>query len=112
MSDPAQHPRHVAGADNLATTLAVLVARVTDTREDVGELRRSLENASADKVTRGEWGQRNEHVNSRLQSLGREVAELRAAIHAKTAPWWSVAAVVVAALALVWSVLGDAIRAA
>ena len=102
---------------SLATALAVLVQRVesegraqsedrAELREDFKQLRESVERASQDKVSRGEWGQRNEHVDSRLQGLGREIGELRTALAAKTAPWWSVGAVLVAGASLAWSVFG------
>lgn len=89
-----------------AATLAVVVSRLDDLREDVQELRSEVRKAREDAVSRGEWGQRNNHVDSRLNGLGREVGDLRADLNSKRAPWWSVASIAVAALALLWSMFG------
>jgi hypothetical protein len=91
------------------TALAVVVARLDDMREDFAGLRRSVEASASEKVSRGEWGQRNQHVDSRLAGLGREIGDLRAQLQAKSAPWWSVLAVVIAGAGFAWSVLGPAI---
>lgn len=92
-----------------ANTLAVVAARLDDVRTDIAEMRTEVRQAAQHAVSRGEWGQRNEHVNSRLQELGREIGQLRTELASRRAPWWSVAAVLVAAAALVWSVLGPVI---
>lgn len=98
----------------------VLLARLDALREDVGELREDIRLAVQNTVPRGEWAQRNEHVDTRLNGLGREVGdlrlqltsrvnELRTEVNARRAPWWSVATVVLSAGAVAWSVLGPAI---
>lgn len=98
--------------DETGTTLAVVVARLDDLRGDVAGMRREVREAGAAMVSRGEWGQRNEHVDTRLSALGREVGDLRRDVEARRAPWWSTAAVLLSTGALVWSVLGDTIRGA
>jgi len=52
------------------------------------------------------WEQRNTHVDFVIAGLGREIGDLRGELRAKRAPWWSVAAVVIAAAALLWSMFG------
>lgn len=54
------------------------------------------------------WEQRNRHVDFVHAGLGREIGDLRAEVRSKRAPWWSVAAVVVAGAALLWSMFGGA----
>jgi malate synthase len=98
-------------------TLAVVVSRIDDLREDVQHLRTDLADVRTGLVSRGEWEQRNNHVDSRFQAqslqsdtrhqqLGREIGELRTEIRARQAPWWSVAAVIVAGVALAWNIIG------
>lgn len=58
-------------------TLAVVVARLDDLRSDVQALRTELAAHRADMVSRGEWEQRNRHVDARHQELGREIGSLR-----------------------------------
>lgn len=53
------------------------------------------------KVSYREWSQRNNEVNGRLSGLGREIGDLRTEIRAKSAPWWSVGALVVSTLAII-----------
>lgn len=119
----------MSGPEDLATQLAVVAARLGDVierqekdtarlAEAIESLRRDLATSRADLVTRGEWEQRNRHVDARHQELGREIGTLRTSIETKTAalageinaieakvearraPWWSVAAVAVAVVSL------------
>lgn len=92
--------------EDTATVVAVVVARLDDMREDIADLRRAVEDSSRDKVTRGEWAQRNEHVDTRLQNLGSEINVVRTEVHSRRAPWWSTATVLLAAAAFAWSMLG------
>lgn len=93
-------------------TVAVVVARLDDLRTDVAGLRDELRTAQTMVVSRGEWGQRNAHVDTRLGNLGREVSDLRRDVESRRAPWWSTLAVALAGAGFVWSVLGDVIRGA
>lgn len=52
------------------------------------------------------WEQRNRHVDFVTAGLGREIGDLRAEVRSKRAPWWSVASVALAALAVLWSMFG------
>lgn len=88
-----------------AASLAVVVARLDDVREDIRDLRTDLSSHRTEMVSRGEWEMRNRAVDSRFDNQGREIAELKAA----RAPWWSWASVLVAAAALIWAVLGPVI---
>jgi len=74
---------------------------LTEVREDIREIRADLKDVVQNKVSYREWAQRNTEVNGRLSGLGREIGDLRTELRAKSAPWWSVAAVVVSALAIV-----------
>ena len=94
-----------------AATLAVVVARLDDVREDITMLRAEVAASRQDVVTRGEWQQRNAHVDSRLTGQGREIGDLRTELHSRRAPWWAVASAVVAGLAFAWSVLGPVLQA-
>jgi hypothetical protein len=96
-------------------TLAVLGSQLKDVREDIRGMRADLASHRAELVPRGEWEQRNHHVDGRFQEHGREIATLRTALETKVsaldskiaavetkadnrrAPWWSVAALVVSA---------------
>lgn len=84
-------------SEDTATTLAVVVARLDDVREDIRGLRTELHESRASYVGRGEWEMRNRAVDSRFDSQGREIAELKSA----RAPWWSWASVLIALGSLV-----------
>lgn len=88
-----------------SAAIAVLVSQFEYLRGDVQEIQRYIRESDENKVSHREWSQRNEHVNSRLSALGREIGDLRTEIRAKSAPWWSVAAVITAAAGFAWSVL-------
>lgn len=91
--------------DEASATLAVVVARLDDVREDIRDLRTDLSTHRTEMVSRGEWEMRNRSVDSRFENQGREIAELKAA----RAPWWSWASVIVAGAALAWAILGPVI---
>lgn len=95
----------MAEVDEAAATLAVVVARLDDVREDIRDLRTDLSTHRTEMVSRGEWEMRNRAVDNRFDSQGREIAELKAA----RAPWWSWASVLVAAAAFAWAILGPVI---
>lgn len=77
-------------------TLAVVVARLDDLRQDVAGLRNELHASQSENVSRGEWGQRNAHVDTRLDALGREIGDLRTEVRSARAPWWTWATVLCA----------------
>jgi hypothetical protein len=122
-------------------TLAVVVARLEDLRAQQGRdihvlteaiegLRRELAASRTGLVSRGEWEQRNSAVADRFQEHGREIANLRTSVETKAtglegkitaletkidsrrAPWWSVAAVLIAGAAVAWAIISPAIAAA
>lgn len=82
----------------------VLISQVSDMREDVRDLRTDIKGLADDKVSYREWSQRNNEVNGRFSSQGREIGDLRTEIRAKSAPWWSVGALLVAASSFAWSI--------
>lgn len=95
-------------------TLAVVVARLDDMKNaqagyeerTMGELqgiRDEIRRFHEDKVSRGEWIQRNTHSDSRFEQLGRDlnkvktdtmaaVAEVKQDAAARRTPWTSVLA--------------------
>ena len=99
-------------------TLAVLAARMDDVRADIRGMRGDLAAHRAELVPRGEWEQRNRHVDARFQDQGREIGTLRTSLEttktalegkvaaaeqradSRRAPWWTVAALVLSGAAL------------
>lgn len=65
-----------AGGD-VDPTLAVVVARLDDLREDMKALRSEVRSSTANVVGRGEWVQRNNLVDGRFDSQGKEISHLR-----------------------------------
>ena len=61
-------------------TLAVVVARLDDLRESMTELRAEVRSSTANVVPRGEWVQRNQHVDGKFDSQGKEISHLRAEV--------------------------------
>lgn len=87
--------------------LGILISQVDGLREDIKGLREEVGKVTDNKVSYREWSQRNSEVNGRFTTQGREIGDLRTEIRAKSAPWWSVAAVLAAAASLAWQVLGQ-----
>lgn len=79
--------------DTADPVLAVILSRLTGIDATLSELRSETREARQASVPLVVWEQRNKHVDSRLQQLGREIGDLRAA----RAPWWSTWTVVLAA---------------
>lgn len=103
--EPLEHtsPRQPQGQTqaNIADpTLAVVVARLDDVRRDIDGLRSDLQRTTAANVPRGEWVQRNIHVDASFASQGREIAQLRADLAAKRMPWTAVAGALTGAVSL------------
>lgn len=73
--------------------VAVILSRLTGIDATLAEIRTENREARQASVPIVVWEQRNKHVDSRLQGLGREIGDLRAA----RAPWWSTWTVVLAA---------------
>ena len=87
------------------TALQVLISQVGDMREDLREMRIELVKIGENKVSYREWSQRNTEVNGRFTSQGREIADLRTEIRAKSAPWWSVGSLIVSVAVLAYTIL-------
>lgn len=87
------------------TSIEILATQVSFLREDIRDLAKKVDESNDSKVSHREWSQRNDHVNTRLGGLGREVGDLRSEIRAKSAPWWSVSALVVSIVAVGWNVI-------
>lgn len=89
---------------------AAVLVLLTDVKDDVKAIRDDMAKMPERYVPRGEWDQRNQHVNTHLQTQGREIGQLRAELQSRRAPWWSTWTVALAVAGLVWSILGPAIR--
>lgn len=92
--------------DSETATLAVIASQLDYARRDIAALTSKVDASAAANVSRGEWIQRNQTVDDRFASYGREIGQLRAAQAAARAPWWSVGALVVSALALAYTMFG------
>lgn len=86
-----RHPRAPRDVD---PTLAVVVARLDDLREDMKALRDEVRATGANVVGRGEWTQRNNLVDSRFEGHGREIAHIRTDLASRRTPWPAVAGAV------------------
>jgi hypothetical protein len=93
----------------------ITLAKVDTTLEGVvktlGEVRDEVRGLRGETVSRGEWMQRNAYVDMKFDSQGSDISEIRTDLASRRAPWWSVAAVVVAAAAVLWSIFGPVIIA-
>lgn len=105
--------------DNI--TLAVLSAKLDDIKNDVDSLRKDMSDFQKIFLTRNEWMLRNQLVDDRFSGLGREIGELRLNLQekaakndlirirqeldAKHAPWWSVAAIVISGISLIYTTI-------
>ncbi len=92
-------------ADDVAT-LAVVVARLDDVRDDLRAVRGDLALAAERSVGRGEWLMRNQAVDQRLADQGREIGDLRAEVRSRRLPWTTVATAVVAIASLALTLTG------
>lgn len=99
-------------AENADATLAVVVSRIDDMRLDLADMRREFRESTRAAVSRGEWDQRNRHVDARLDGQGREIGQLRTELSSRRAPWWSTWAVALSAVGLAWSIIGPVLRGA
>lgn len=90
-------------------TLAVVVARLDDLRREVGGLRQELRDRDAKYVPRGEYEVWRTAITEALGEARRGRDALQKQLDARHVPWTGVAAVVIAAAALAWSVLGPSL---
>lgn len=100
-----------ATATDVAIAIATLTTQVASLDGNVAGLRQELRDDRKTYVQRGEWTQRNDTVNTRFENQGREIANLRADVNSRRAPWWSTWAVALSAGALAWSVFGPTLTA-
>lgn len=93
------------GEQDDAVTLAVVAARLSDLKTQVGEIGTMLTAQRAEFVGRNEWLMRNATVDTRFEGQGREIADLKTELRTRRLPWPTVAAVVVAGAALALEVV-------
>lgn len=86
-------------------TLAVVVARLGDLREDFGKLRVELSERDKQYVTRGEFEMWREAHGGQMTEARRRSDELQKQLDARHVSWTSVVAAVVAVAALALTVV-------
>ena len=89
-----------------ADAVEVLASRIDDLKRAVDTLAAEAREDRRDYVSQREARERNEHVDTHLRTMGREIGQLRADLNARRAPWWSVVAVALAAASWAWQILG------
>lgn len=89
----------------------IALAKVETTLEGVvttlGELRDEIRSQRGEKVPRNEWIQRNTHVDAKFDNQAEDISDIKQDLASKRAPWWTVAAVVFAALSLLYTILAS-----
>lgn len=83
-------------------SVAVIGAKVDQLGKSLDELKLTLSTSNLLYVPRAEWELRNKLVDERHERMERDQAQRRA-------PWWSALAVILAAVALGWTILGPVI---
>lgn len=86
-------------------TMRVLLSSVEGLRSDVQSLRAEVSSSNETKVSHREWTQRNAEVNGRFTTMGREIGDLRTELRAKSAPWWSVVALIISGGVALWTII-------
>lgn len=81
-----------------SSTLAVVVARIDDLRADVASMRSEMKERDTTYVSRPEF-------EAWRTGIGREIGDIKASAARARAPWWSVAAVAVAASSLLVTIV-------
>lgn len=87
----------------------IALVKVETTLEGVvttlGELRDEIRSQRGEHVTRNEWTQRNTHVDAKFDTHAEDISEIKQDLASKRAPWWTVVAVVFAALTLLYTIM-------
>lgn len=86
-------------------TLDAVMSRLDDIREDMREVRDEVRTTRENFVSTATWQARNSEVNTRLNSLGREIGDLRTEVRAAKAPWWTWVTVLCGVGALIVSIV-------
>jgi len=81
-----------------SSTLAVVVARIDDLRGDLASMRAEMKERDVTYVARPEF-------EAWRTGIGREIGDIKATAARARAPWWSVAAVAVAASSLLVTIV-------
>lgn len=99
------------GDTELKVALGVIQTSLIDIREDIKQLRADQNMNVTTYVTRNEWALRNQTVNDKFESQGREIGDLRIEIRGRRVHWTAIASLLVAVGVFFWSVVGPAIVA-
>lgn len=86
------------------TSIAIIETKVDALTQAVRELKDTLSTSTTVHVTRAEWNLRNQVEDERYQGLINDIRTRRA-------PWWSALAVILAAVALAWTIIGPSVVA-
>jgi len=87
------------------TSVAVLSTKIDHLTSVVTDVKTKLETSSSVHVTRSEWELRNQTVDERFVTAGKDREAIWLALNSRRAPWWSVIAAIggsVATLALLF----------
>lgn len=79
-------------------TLAVVVSQLGDLRRDFAQLREELKERDAHYLPRAEFEAWRTGIGREIGDIKATVASAQAAAESKRAPWWAVAAVLIAAI--------------
>lgn len=105
--------------DDNNVTLAVLSSKLDDIKNDIDNIRKEMSEFQKTFVSKNEWLMRNQVVDERFQSIGKEIVDAKLNIQekankvdlnkviteleSKRAPWWSIAALIISAFSLIYS---------
>lgn len=91
------------------TSIAIIETKVDALTKAFDELKLSLATSGTVHVTRAEWELRNTIVDERFGVLTDRADRSDTDAKSRRAPWWSALAVILAAVALGWTILGPVI---
>ena len=102
--------------DEDKVALTRLGAQMENVVEALKELKQEVRAQRVDNVARTEWLQRNAAVDSKFDSQGSEISQIRQDIASRRAPWWIIAGLAItfffSVATFAWTVLGPIITAA
>lgn len=107
-------PRLTRGESS--TDAEVIIAHLNNLASRFDELKGSLESGLKNTVPRGEWQQRNAHVDGRFREhagditdIKTEITQLETKFDSARTPTSTIVATVIAVISLGWAILGPVI---
>lgn len=98
-----------ASSHDDTTSIAIIETKLDALTSAVQDIKASLAHTNSVNVSRAEWELRNALVDERFVMMADRAERTEQDAKAKRAPWWSALAVILAAIALGWTILGPAI---